>query len=308
MTNEELVTLIQRGEDREQNITLLWERTKAYIRKLARTYRKHADPDDLIQESYFALEAAARSYDPTQGVQFLTYAAPAIKRTMTRYIIAQCRAWEMPEYRAHRAARYERIRSDFQRDTGREPTEVELCRLLHCSVAALEDIEIDRLRLHVLRLDAPTSSDPDAADLSEIVPDPATPYRDADEKADRDQMSAELWELIAELPADQAAAIRTRYGSDTQQTRADTAAALGVTEAAARNLERKAIRALRQSPQAKALREYLDTTYSRALRGYDSTATTAINNVEREHDYIQTVEEWSQFAAGLKETQHHEHK
>lgn len=300
MTNEEIVTLIQRGEDREANLTLLWEHNKGYIRKLARTYRKHADPDDLIQESYFTLEAAARSYDPSQGVKFLTYAAPAIKRTMTRYIIESCGAWAVPEYRAHRAARYERVRSDFQRDTGREPTESELRRLLRCTAAALEDIEIDALRLHVLRLDAPTSSDPDAAELSEIVPDPATPYRDADEKADRGQMSTELWELIAELPADQAAAIRTRYGSDTQPTRAETAAALGITEAAARSLERKAIRALRQSPKAKALREYLDTTYSRAIRGWDSTAETAMNNVEHAENYHRIVNEWNDFISGIK--------
>ena len=297
MTNEELATLIQRGEDLEENQALLWEAVRPFVWKLAKTYKHHADPEDLVQESYFALMAAVKHFDPYRGMKFLTYASPAIQRGMVRYIVEWRGGFRLPEWRAARAGRYRRAFSDFQRDHGREPSDLELCQILNMSLPALADTKIDSYRLYCLSLDAPTSEDPDAATLADLIPDSADQYTEADEEEDRRRLSSELWELIDSLPREQAAAIHCRY--EEGLTRVDTAASLGVSPTTARRLEHKAICALRGSRRGQNLINYLNTTYSRALHGRDSTADTAINNIEHGREYAQLIESQRAFYAGI---------
>lgn len=58
MTNEQLVTLIQAGEDTGNNMALLYDQVKDFIRSVAWQYWDTGEMEDLLQEGYLALYPA----------------------------------------------------------------------------------------------------------------------------------------------------------------------------------------------------------------------------------------------------------
>lgn len=73
MENEELVTTIQNGADRQQCLEQLYVQNKGFMLEIAQKYAAFADIDDLMQEAYFALENVADTFDSLRGVKFITH-------------------------------------------------------------------------------------------------------------------------------------------------------------------------------------------------------------------------------------------
>ena len=77
MTNEELVVLIQQGDD--GLLPQLWEQVRKFVVMIARRYfnkleyKNGCELDDLIQSGYIALVAAIQYFKPEKEFKFLTY-------------------------------------------------------------------------------------------------------------------------------------------------------------------------------------------------------------------------------------------
>lgn len=81
MTNEELATLIQNGDD--GYLPTLWEQVRKLIRMKAEQYHRDfvqngggnyaVDVDDLTQCGYYAVLKAVKYYSPAAGYKFTTY-------------------------------------------------------------------------------------------------------------------------------------------------------------------------------------------------------------------------------------------
>ena len=94
-SNEHLCKLAQAGDTAARDILL--ENNLGFIRKIAlEQYRSMGldendigiDLDDLVQEGSIGLLNAIPLFDAGRGMKFLTYAAPAIRNTMTDCIRA----------------------------------------------------------------------------------------------------------------------------------------------------------------------------------------------------------------------------
>lgn len=81
-SNEELVKQIQAGADPENDMLLLWNQTRKFVVMLARKYKGYAEHDDLMQEGYLGLYAAATHYSPDLGATFIHYASFWIRQAM----------------------------------------------------------------------------------------------------------------------------------------------------------------------------------------------------------------------------------
>lgn len=84
MTNEELAELIQNTDSKTAKAEL-WENNKGIIYRLARQYYNADRPynvDDLVQQGYFALLYAVKSYDKEKGYKFTTYLKYAFKNAI----------------------------------------------------------------------------------------------------------------------------------------------------------------------------------------------------------------------------------
>ena len=87
MTNEELATLIQNGDDGD--LPLLWEQVRKLIRIKAEQYHRYfamsgggnyaVDLDDLIQSGYFAVLEAVKYYSSEAGYKFTSYLDKTLK-------------------------------------------------------------------------------------------------------------------------------------------------------------------------------------------------------------------------------------
>lgn len=80
MTNEELALRAREGDS--QSCALLWQNIRPLICKLIfarytqnteRCKRYGVEPEDLIQEGFFAMLEAVRAYDPEKGFKFASY-------------------------------------------------------------------------------------------------------------------------------------------------------------------------------------------------------------------------------------------
>lgn len=102
-------------------------------------------------------------------------------------------------------------------------------------------------------LDAPISGDDDGTPLLDFVEDPhgENAFREVEDQQLRDALAAAL----ATLPEDQQRVIRLRYWYGLQTVQ--TAEVMGISQTKARQLEARALRALRQPQISKELKLYL---------------------------------------------------
>ena len=112
LTNEQLCKLAQAGD--EQAVSLLIEANLLFVRKVANqivenpVWQEHLSScgvgfDDLVQVGSIGLWRAIDSYELSSGVKFLTYAAPAIRRSMSDLIRQYSRdtVWQLRHDKAN---------------------------------------------------------------------------------------------------------------------------------------------------------------------------------------------------------------
>ena len=112
LTNEQLCKLAQAGD--EQAVSLLIEANLPFVRKVANqivenpVQQEHLSScgvgfDDLVQVGSIGLWRAIDSYELSSGVKFLTYAAPAIRRSMSDLIRQYSRdtVWQLRHDKAN---------------------------------------------------------------------------------------------------------------------------------------------------------------------------------------------------------------
>lgn len=63
MENEELVSLIQQGQNVSENMGLLYQQNELFIRNIVKRFRGFAEIDDLMQEAYFSLKETVENCD-----------------------------------------------------------------------------------------------------------------------------------------------------------------------------------------------------------------------------------------------------
>ena len=112
LTNEQLCKLAQAGD--KQAVSLLIEANLPFVRKVANqivenpVWQEHLSScgvgfDDLVQVGSIGLWRAIDSYELSSGVKFLTYAAPAIRRSMSDLIRQYSRdtVWQLRHDKAN---------------------------------------------------------------------------------------------------------------------------------------------------------------------------------------------------------------
>lgn len=112
LTNEQLCKLAQAGD--KQAVSLLIEANLPFVRKVANQIvgnpvrQEHLSAcgvgfDDLVQAGSIGLWRATASYELSSGVKFLTYAAPAIRRSMSDLIRQYSRdtVWQLRHDKAN---------------------------------------------------------------------------------------------------------------------------------------------------------------------------------------------------------------
>ena len=300
LTNEEIVEQYQRAQEPEQMryLLMLYETNKGLIVDVARKYMCYAEFDDLMQESFFGMKAAADAYDPDQG-SFSTYAIIWLKQTMRRYIDNNQTAVRFPADVRQRVFKYRQILNRYIGKYGKAPTECEMMRLLQVSAEQYRKISKNNDMLRIRSTSEIISAEDESITLGDIIRDPEAEERFEEiiEIEDNKLLHDLLWDVDF-LTDQEKDIIKKRYQD--QRTLEDIGSETGATREKVRQIEARALRKYRRDQRIQKYKD--DFVSARAYRGTglfafmnsgtSSTEKAALDLYEQEISrYTQQIEQ-----------------
>lgn len=285
MTNEQLVALIQAEENVGENMAQLYTQVKAFIHSIAWKYRTSGELEDLEQEGYLALYPAIDGYDPAAGCKFLTYAEKWIRQRMQRYLQINGKCLRLPVHCLEKVHKYKQFFSDYQREHGSRPSDLQAAAHLGLSLDEIENIRKNACMANLGSLDSPVKGLDGGEDttVGDLIACAVDMEEEVVEQLQQEQLCKVLWKCMDELPGQQAAVIHQRYQEGL--TMAEIGRRRGTTQEVARQIHAKALRGLRSSKYARQLRPFMieEYIYSAALQsnGLDKFNQTWTSSTER---------------------------
>ena len=270
MDNEELVTAIQNGADRQNNMGRLYLRNKGVMLKIARKYAAFADIDDLMQEAYFALDNAVNTFDSLRSAKFTTHLKYHLKAAFFRFIGQNTEV-------SISTKDFERLNT-YRRISAENLSNAEICAALNINQQQLHTLKRMYSEISCLSLNEcyGNTDDPEMC-LQDIIPSGENIEEDCIENISKEQAARELWNEVEQLDGEQAQIIKARYKY--RNTRSAAAANIGVSFNEARVLERKAIAALRERQKLLELAEVFNCLNYRST-GLSAFRSRRMSNVE----------------------------
>ncbi|MDW7968609.1 MAG: RNA polymerase sigma factor RpoD/SigA [Thermoanaerobaculum sp.] len=210
---------------------------------------------DLINEGNIGLIQAAKKFDPSKNVKFITYAVWWIRQAILHALSEHGVSFRLPQKQANVLYRLERSRQALGRELERAPTEEEL--------AEETDLPVEEVRTllasnqNFLSLNEPVGEEEEAefGDLLEqyVIPD-------ADEEVLRRSFEETLKEALQELTPKERQILTLRFGleDDRPRTLREIGSLLGISRERVRQIENQTLGKLRRSSKARALASYLN--------------------------------------------------
>ncbi|HEX7089778.1 MAG TPA: sigma-70 family RNA polymerase sigma factor [Longimicrobiales bacterium] len=249
----ELARLIKQGD--EEALDKLVRSNLRFVVSVAKKYQNQGVAlGDLINEGNLGLIRAARKFDETKGIKFISYAVWWIRQAILQALAEQSRIVRVPLNRAGALHRIGRRSSVLLQELGREPTIEEIAEELELSHEEVQrTLAISQSHLS---LDAPITPGEDSR-LLDYLPDQFSPGPD-DETYDR-ALSTTIEEALGTLKEREAKILRLYFGLDGQEpmTLEEIGSLLGITRERVRQIKEKALARLRHASRSRFLETFL---------------------------------------------------
>lgn len=225
-----------------------------FVVSVARRYARRGVPlDELVNEGNLGLIEAARRFDESREVRFVSYAVWWIRRAILGALARETRIVRVPSSRLDEARRVAAAGKRLSQRMGRSARPAEVAAELGVSDGAVHEA----LALHRgdVSLDAPPSSS-GSSPLLDMIPDYSA--EDPERSVDRDSLTRVLTDGLLRLPEREAEVVRRYFGLDGAEpaTLAEIAATLGVSRERAGAIRERALSRLRLGPTGRDLRTY----------------------------------------------------
>ena len=234
---------------------------KANLRLVASLSKKYTGRGvpflDLIQEGNLGLMKAVDRYDHTRGYRFSTYACWWINQAMIRGIFNQNRTVKIPAYVLERAGKVWSERAKFMKEKGREPLPDEIAPAAEMSAENVKQVLESANTRNTVRLDTPVWNG-DRATFADYVAD--------EESMPVDSLIAEfsipacIRHALHVLETREREILEMRFGIgyEGRLTLDEIGKKFNLTRERIRQIERRALSAIRNSSAAPALRSLIE--------------------------------------------------
>ena len=235
----------------EQALELLVNANLRFVVTVARRYAGHGVPlDELVNEGNVGLIHAARRFDASRGVRFVSYAVWWIRRAVLAALSRDARIVHVPSGRLDEARRMAAAGRRLSQRMGRGARPHEVAAELGVSASAVH--QALALRSPDVSLDAPAEAT-EGAPLLELIPDGSG--ADASDRVDGEALLDLLRYGLLRLPERDAEVVRRYYGLDgtEPETLSEIAATLGVSRERVGSIRDSALARLRLGPAGRDL-------------------------------------------------------
>ncbi|PID57543.1 hypothetical protein CSB45_06865 [candidate division KSB3 bacterium] len=238
----ELAEKIKQGD--AEAVKRLVEGNLRFVVKVAQGYQGCGmSLPDLIDEGNIGLLEAAKRFDASKGVKFISYGVWWIRQAIMQALAEQSGAVRLPLKQAGLLYKLGQAYSELlQRNDGKEPTPEELAK--HLKVARKEIDNILQVSRNYLSLDAPLSDNDDGTFIDLMESKQAPPV---DQPLIDESIEEFLEEILSQISEREEMVLRLRYGLrfDHPLSVKDLATYLHLSENEVLRREKKALKTLR---------------------------------------------------------------
>ena len=256
LTREEEAALskkIQEGDVKA--LHELVRRNLKYVVTVANKYRGCGlSLQDLIEEGNIGMIQAAKRFDGTRNIKFITYAVWWIRQAIMHSLAEQSGTVKLPIKQAGKLYKIERKYKSLTQELEREPTTSEVAEDLGYSVEDIENI-MRAYRTH-LSLDTPLRDD-DVTQYLDLLENPDyIPYDDQIMKA---SLHDKVDDMLKHLSKREEQILRMRFGFNGEtKTLEDIGKEIGLSRERVRQIEKRAKARLKVRSANEALEEHLE--------------------------------------------------
>ena len=209
---------------------------------------------DLINEGNLGLIEAAKRFDPSRNVKFISYAVWWIRQAIIHALTRHSRAYHIPQKLSDKISDMKRKVAGLKTELGREPTREETAKRMGIAKDEVEDLEI----LDEKDVSLSDKYFDEGVEMEDRIKDDLTPS--VEYQIIKNSIQQQIREMLGELDDKEENVIRLRFGLDDDKARTlqEIGDMLDLSRERIRQIEQKAMRKLARSRRLQQLRGYLN--------------------------------------------------
>jgi RNA polymerase primary sigma factor len=209
---------------------------------------------DLIDEGNVGLIEAAKRFDPSRNVRFISYAVWWIRQAIIHALSQYSHIYNIPQKMSDQISLKKKKTAALKTELGREPTREEVAKAMGIPVEDIEDLE----RLEERNVSLSDKCYDDDLEIEDRVSDAEA--ESVEYQIIKASAQHQIREMLAVLDEKEELVLKLRFGLDDDRpmTLQEIGDRLHLTRERIRQIEQKAMRKLGRSKKLQQLRGYLN--------------------------------------------------